>query len=90
MPTRPVQRPSSTSRAPGPETGVRVRSWMAMTTPSPAAASHCQANAARARRRELEKDVGAVREILRRGAERAREEGARTLRDVQEACGVKW
>jgi tryptophanyl-tRNA synthetase len=51
---------------------------------------HERFDAARARRAELAKDVGAVREILRRGAERARAEGAKTLRDVQEACGVKW
>lgn len=51
---------------------------------------HERFDAARARRAELAKDTGAVREILRRGAETARAEGAKTLRDVQEACGVQW
>ena len=51
---------------------------------------HERFDAARARRRELEKDPGHVRDVLRRGAERARAEGSKTLRAVQEACGVKW
>jgi tryptophanyl-tRNA synthetase len=49
---------------------------------------HERFDGARAKRRELEKDLGFVRGVLRRGAERARAESARTLRDVQEACGV--
>ena len=53
-------------------------------------AFHARFDPARAHRRELEQDLGAVREILRRGAERAREEGAKTLRAVEEACGVRW
>ncbi|MCE9634784.1 MAG: tryptophan--tRNA ligase [Planctomycetes bacterium] len=45
---------------------------------------------ARARHRELANDPASVREVLRNGAERARVEASKTLRDVQEACGVRW
>jgi len=51
---------------------------------------HEHFDAARARRRELEKDLGYVREVLRAGAEKARAAAAVTLRDVQEACGIRW
>jgi tryptophanyl-tRNA synthetase len=50
---------------------------------------HEKFDAARARRRELERDLDFVHGVLRRGAERARAEGAQTLREVQEACGVR-
>lgn len=51
---------------------------------------HEHFGAARARRRELERDLGHVEDVLRRGAERARADGVKTLRAVQEACGVRW
>lgn len=51
---------------------------------------HAHFDPARAKRRELEQDLGFVRDVLRRGAEKAREEGGRVLRGVQEACGVRW
>jgi len=51
---------------------------------------HEKFDAARARHRELGKDLPFVRDVLRRGAERARAEGATTLRDVQTACGLRW
>ena len=50
---------------------------------------HERFDAARALRRELEKDPGHVHDVLRNGAERARAEAARVLRDVQVACGVR-
>jgi tryptophanyl-tRNA synthetase len=44
----------------------------------------------RERRAELAKDPGVVREILRRGAERARERAAPTIEKVRERVGIKY
>ncbi|MDJ0522345.1 MAG: tryptophan--tRNA ligase [Planctomycetota bacterium] len=46
-------------------------------------------DAARARRAELEQDLGYVRTVLDRGAARAREVGRQVLDDVQRACGLR-
>jgi tryptophanyl-tRNA synthetase len=54
------------------------------------AAFHERFGAVRARRRELERDLDTVRDVLRRGAERARAVAAPTLAAVEEACGVRW
>jgi tryptophanyl-tRNA synthetase len=42
----------------------------------------------RTRRREIERDPGYVREVLVRGTERAREEGARTLDEVRQVMNM--
>lgn len=44
----------------------------------------------RARRKEYEKDIPAVYEILRAGSEKAREEAARTLEDVKAAMRINY
>ncbi len=44
----------------------------------------------RARRKEYEKDIPAVYEILKAGSEKAREEAARTLEDVKAAMRINY
>ena len=44
----------------------------------------------RARRKEYEKDIPAVYEILRAGSEKAREEAARTLEEVKAAMRINY
>jgi tryptophanyl-tRNA synthetase len=44
---------------------------------------------ARQKRRELQKDLGYVEEVLRKGAQRARAEAQETMRLVREAVGMK-
>jgi tryptophanyl-tRNA synthetase len=51
-------------------------------------AVHDELDAARERRRELEGDLDRVSEVLRRGAEHAREVAAEVLDAVQAACGL--
>ena len=50
---------------------------------------HERFDAARARRKELENDLAGVEDVLRRGAERAREAAAVVLDRVQRACGIR-
>ena len=52
-------------------------------------AFHEKFDAARARREELEQNLDYVHDVLRQGAERAREVGGQVLADVQRACGLK-
>ena len=49
---------------------------------------HATFDGARARRVELEKDLDAVRDVLRRGAATARQIGGEVLADVKRACGL--
>ena len=44
----------------------------------------------RNRRKELEKDIPAVYDILRKGSDRAREEAARTLSEVKRAMRINY
>jgi len=50
---------------------------------------HTMFDAARARRAELEQDLGYVQAVLRRGAETARRIGGEVLADVRQACGLR-
>ncbi len=43
---------------------------------------------ARIRRKELSSDLNYVEAVLKKGAERAREEAAKTLKDARRACGL--
>lgn len=53
-------------------------------------AFHARFDGARARHLELSRNLDYVRQVLRDGAARARDEGAKTLHAVQTACGVRW
>ena len=44
----------------------------------------------RNRRKELEKDIPAIYEILRKGSEEARETAARTLAEVKSAMRIQY
>ena len=50
----------------------------------------CQLAPIRARRKELEKDIAYVYEVLRKGSEQAREAAAQTLSEVKRAMRINY